>query len=73
MQNPAIMNLKLFRVFLKTFRHCWCFPPTLVATVMMLRPIKIENCPQFYTATILDWKQLLKPEKYKMVIMASLQ
>ncbi|PHR70327.1 MAG: transposase [Lutibacter sp.] len=33
----------------------------------------IENCPQFYTATILNWKKLLKPEKYKMIIIESLQ
>lgn len=29
--------------------------------------------PQFYTATILDWKPLLKPEKYKQLIIESLQ
>ncbi len=33
----------------------------------------IEECPQFYTATILDWKKLLKPERYKMIIIESLQ
>ena len=33
----------------------------------------IEACPQFYTATILGWKKLLKPEKYKMIIIQSLQ
>ncbi len=33
----------------------------------------IEECPQFYTATILDWKKLLKPEKYKMILIESLQ
>ncbi len=33
----------------------------------------IEKCPQFYTATILDWKKLLRPEKYKMIIIESLQ
>jgi len=33
----------------------------------------IEGCPQFYTATILDWKKLLKPEKYKMILIESLQ
>jgi REP element-mobilizing transposase RayT len=40
---------------------------------MTLKPIKIDSCPQFYTATIQGWKKLLKPEKYKMVIMESLQ
>jgi putative transposase len=29
--------------------------------------------PQFYTATILEWKPLLKPAKYKDVIIQSLQ
>ena len=33
----------------------------------------IESCPQFYTATILKWKKLLKPEKYKTIIIESLQ
>ena len=33
----------------------------------------IEECPQFYTASILDWKKLLKPEKYKMILIESLQ
>ena len=40
---------------------------------MILKPLKIEDCPQFYTATILDWKKLLKPEKYKLIIIESLQ
>jgi len=39
---------------------------------MKLKPIKIEDCPQFFTATILDWKKLLKPEKYKLIIIDSL-
>ena len=29
--------------------------------------------PQFYTATILAWKHLLKPDKYKAIIIESLQ
>lgn len=29
--------------------------------------------PQFYTATILEWKHLLKQDKYKEVIVSSLQ
>ena len=33
----------------------------------------LEEYPQFYTATILDWKKLLYPEKYKMIIIESLQ
>ena len=33
----------------------------------------IDECPQFYTATILGWKKLLKPEKYKIIIIQSLQ
>jgi putative transposase len=28
---------------------------------------------QFYTATILEWKPLLKPDKYKQIIISSLQ
>lgn len=37
-----------------------------------MQPIIIEN-PQFFTATILEWKRLLKPEKYKDIIISSLQ
>ncbi len=29
--------------------------------------------PQFFTATILDWKQLLKQDKYKDIIIDSLK
>jgi hypothetical protein len=29
--------------------------------------------PQYFTATILDWMHLLKPHKYKDVIIGSLQ
>ena len=29
--------------------------------------------PQFYTATILEWKHLLKPDKYKDILIQSLQ
>jgi putative transposase len=29
--------------------------------------------PQFFTATILDWKHLLKPDKYKELIIESLK
>jgi putative transposase len=29
--------------------------------------------PQFYTATILEWKPLLNPDKYKQLIVESLQ
>jgi REP element-mobilizing transposase RayT len=29
--------------------------------------------PQFYTATVLEWKPLLKPHKYKEIIVSSLQ
>jgi len=40
---------------------------------LKLKPIKIEDCPQFYTASILNGKHLLKPQKYKQVLMESLQ
>ncbi len=29
--------------------------------------------PDFYTATILEWKKLLKPDKFKDIIINSLQ
>ncbi|MEJ7671455.1 MAG: transposase [Chitinophagaceae bacterium] len=29
--------------------------------------------PQYFTATILDWQHLLKPDKYKDIIIQSLQ
>jgi putative transposase len=36
-----------------------------------MNPI-IESLVVFFTATILDWKKLLKPEKYKRILLASL-
>jgi putative transposase len=32
-----------------------------------------EPYPQFFTATILEWKHLLKPEKYKDIILNSIR
>ncbi len=40
---------------------------------MLLQPLHIADCTQFYTATILQWKNLLKPEKFKITIIESLQ
>jgi putative transposase len=40
---------------------------------MTTKPIQIDDCPQFFTATILNWNKLLKPEKYKFIIIESLQ
>jgi putative transposase len=34
--------------------------------------MKTES-PQFFTATILEWKRLLKPDKYKDIIISSLE
>ena len=39
----------------------------------MNMPAIITESPQFFTATILEWKKLLKPEKYKDIITSSLQ
>ena len=33
----------------------------------------ITECPQFFTATILEWERLLAPDKYKDIIMDSLR
>jgi putative transposase len=33
---------------------------------------KIINHPVFFTATIKEWKKLLKPEKYKQIILKQL-
>jgi putative transposase len=33
----------------------------------------ITHYPHFFTATILEWKKLLKPDKYKDIIISSLQ
>ena len=33
----------------------------------------ITESSQFFTATILEWKRLLKPDKYKEIIVGSLQ
>lgn len=35
--------------------------------------IKTEYHPQFFTATILEWKKLLHKEKYKLIIIDSLR
>jgi len=40
---------------------------------MVLKPLTIENCPQFFTATIIEWKFLLSNELYKRIIIESLQ
>jgi hypothetical protein len=32
-----------------------------------------EEYVQFFTATILEWKHLLKPDKYKQIILDSLK
>jgi putative transposase len=36
-------------------------------------PATITEASQFFTATILEWKRLLKPEKYKDIIISSLR
>ena len=33
----------------------------------------ITESPQFFTATILEWKRLLKPDKFKDIIISSLE
>ena len=33
----------------------------------------ITESPQFFVATILEWKRLLKPDKYKDIIISSLE
>ena len=33
----------------------------------------LQYHPQYFTATILDWQHLLKPDKYKNIIIQSLQ
>lgn len=33
----------------------------------------ITEYPHFFTATILDWKKLLKPDKYKNIIIDSMR
>ena len=35
--------------------------------------MKHEHYVQFFTATILEWKHLLKPDKYKQLILDSLK
>jgi putative transposase len=38
-----------------------------------LKPLKADDCPQFFTATILNWNKLLTPDSYKLIIVESLQ
>ena len=33
----------------------------------------LENCPQFYTATALKWRNLFKPKEHKIILIESLQ
>jgi REP-associated tyrosine transposase len=33
----------------------------------------ITEYPQFFTATVLEWKELLKPDKYKHIIVESMR
>ena len=49
--------------FEKTQAGCILDPMALLTTY----------CPQFFTATILEWKPLLKEDKYKDIIVNSLQ
>ena len=35
--------------------------------------LPITEYPQYFTATILEWQKLLKPEKYKELIISSLR
>jgi hypothetical protein len=32
-----------------------------------------ETYPDYFTATILEWKHLLRPEKYKDIVISSLE
>ena len=36
-------------------------------------PLPITEYPNYFTATILEWKKLLKPNKYKDIIISSLR
>ncbi|HKO81559.1 MAG TPA: transposase [Chitinophagaceae bacterium] len=36
-------------------------------------PQIITECPQFFTATNLEWKKLLKPDKYKDIVVSSMR
>jgi putative transposase len=45
-------------------------PTSFIYVCTMQLPI---NYPLFYTATILEWKHLLKPDKYKNIIIESLK
>jgi hypothetical protein len=44
------------------------FPPLLVLSPASIFNAMPEAHVQFFTATILEWKQLLKQEKYKDII-----
>ena len=40
---------------------------------MKLKPLKIEDVPQFYTASIIKGKFLLNSDKHKLILIESLQ
>jgi len=52
-----------------------CFHRTarLIHNVPILVDTMTEYCPQFFTASIVNWYQLLKPDKYKEVIIDSMR
>src|SRR5688572_20641288 len=63
-------------------RRGWCFSPTAQSKVFRLvllkfytfiyrMPAFITEYPQFFTATNLEWKKLLEPDKYKGIIISS--
>lgn len=45
---------------------------TLILVSITMSPL-ITEYPQFFTATNLEWKKLLKPNKYKDIIISSLR
>ena len=42
-------------------------------TFMKLKPLKIEDVPQFYTASIIKGKFLLNSDRHKLILIESLQ
>ena len=65
--------MMMSRPLLVFFTNKLLLTKSINKTVQLNKFNHIEECPQFYTATILEWKKLLKPEKYKMIIIESLQ
>jgi hypothetical protein len=83
-QQPELMTAQWPDVFiyLKNFVFLYDLHHASRVFCPWIRKINCRDCvvakiiteyPHFFTATILDWKKLLKPDKYKNIIIDSMR